>query len=352
MLFISFIDFGDMSSGSSVRPQRMYHAFEELGYEINLLSGLQNRKLERNRNVYKKYRELKKNGLPDFCYVEPPSGPFFNLCDHLLLIWLKLKGVPIGLFYRDAYWKFADWWQVKGLKRFFIVKMQQFDLFIIKRTCKVVFFPTKSMADLFVFKEPSKGILPPAGDNMILMPHENTNNVVYVGGVSHRYGTDILLEAFEILNEQLHIKINLKLVCREAATSVLFEGYRNRHWLEIINASGEALKSIYNSSDIAVFSGRRDVYMDFSMPVKLFEYMSYGLPVVTTNCVEAASFVKNNGIGLVAKDNAQSLAENIARLYKEPELKQKIHEQCIKTLLEGNLWQHRAKQAANEIMGN
>jgi len=349
MLFISFIDFGDMSSGSSVRPQRMYRAFEELGYKINLLSGLQNRKLERNRNVYKKYREFKINGIPDFCYVEPPSGPLFNLCDHLLLIWLKLHGVPIGLFYRDAYWKFADWWQVKGLKRFFLIKMQQFDLFIIKRTCKVVFFPTKSMAALF--KLPHTDVLPPAGENFITPQHELTRKALYVGGVSKAYGTDILLEAFEIINEQEKKDIQLTIVCRQHEMGSYFDKYRLKPWLEIKHASGdEQLGPIYTDHDIALYPSHRDFYMDFCMPVKIFEYLSRALPIVCTSCREASGFVEKHGIGIVTEDNAQDFAQKVIMLYDNQLLLNEIRQNCEKTLLNGNLWQHRAKQAANEIM--
>jgi glycosyltransferase involved in cell wall biosynthesis len=337
-----------MSSGSSVRPQRMYEAFRALGYEVELLAGLQNRRLERLKNVYKTYRRLRKNGLPDLCYVEPPSGPFFNLCDHLLLIWLKRRGVPIGLFYRDAVWKFAKWWQVRGLKRLALVLMHRFDLLVIRRCCKTVFFPTQSMAELFDL--PNKGVLPPAGEDRLTAPRGVTRQAVYVGGVSSRYGTDILLAAFSLLNRRLPQPVFLKLVCRESAANPLFGGYRDEPWLEIISASGPQLEPIYKGCDVALFSGRRDIYMDFCMPVKLFEYISYGLPVVTTDCTEAARFVRENGLGLVSRDDPQSFAGCIERLYSEPELLKAAAGRCALTLRQGNLWVHRARQAAQEIL--
>jgi glycosyltransferase involved in cell wall biosynthesis len=349
LLFISFIDFGDMTSGSSVRPQRMYEAFRELGYEISLLSGLQNRKRERLKNVHAKYRELKKNGLPDFCYVEPPSGPFFNFCDHLMLIWLKRCGVPIGLFYRDAYWKFADWWPVSGLKRFFLILMHRFDLFVIKRTCKIVFYPTQSMAALF--EMPCKDVLPPAGADFVAPEHALYHRALYVGGVSKNYGTDLLLKAFEIVNEREKKNIMLTVVCRASEQSDFFTGYVGRPWLELAHASGdEQLGPIYACSDITIYPSRRDFYMDFCMPVKLFEYLSRALPVVCTGCKEAAAFVDANGIGLVAEDNPESIAEKVIQLYETPELIGEIRGRCIKALRGGNQWVHRAQKAADKIL--
>lgn len=353
LLFISFIDFGDFHSGSSVRPQRMYDAFRELGYEITLLSGLQNRRCDRTRRVCSVMRQIRRQP-PDFCYVEPPSGPFFNLCDHLLLLRLARMGVPVGLFYRDAYWKFADWWQVKGIKRAVLTFMQRFDLRIFKKTCKIVYFPTAAMAELFDL--PRKGLLPPAGTQGKIGPRaENPAvpdcvNALYIGGVSRFYGTDILLKAFEIVNERMQKPVHLTVVCREAEMGSFFDSYKEKPWLTIAHASGdEALAPHYARSDFALYPSRRDFYMDFCMPVKLFEYLSRALPVVCTDCREAAAFVRENGIGLVTKDTPEAFALAVARLCEEPGLLGRLRRQCETALVQNNLWIHRARQVARDL---
>ncbi|MDR3644295.1 MAG: glycosyltransferase family 4 protein [Clostridia bacterium] len=349
LLLITFIDFGEMKSGSSVRPQRICEAFKKLGFEVNLLSGLQNRKRERWQRVFHKFLEIRRS-LPDFCYVEPPSGPFFNFCDHLLLLYLKMKKVPIGLFYRDAYWKFADWWHIKGIKRLFLTLMHRFDLFIFRRTCSIVYFPTKSMAALFSL--PHKCVLPPAGTDRVVPPHAPGRSALYVGGVSGFYGTDIMLEAFEILNERMHRDIRLTVVCREKEMRHFFDGYLGRPWLEVAHASGdEALAPYYEACDLALYPSRRDLYMDFCMPVKLFEYLSRGLPVACTDCHETAAFVTENGFGAVAKSDPEDYAAVIVSLFDDPQRLETMRANAVSALREGNLWEHRAQRAAREIMG-
>ena len=86
------------------------------------------------------------------------------------------------------------------------------------------------------------------------------------------------------------------------------------------------------------------------MPVKLFEYMSFGLPVVTTDCVETANFVNRNNVGLVSKDNPQDYAKAIASLYNAPGSIPALRENCLKSLRQGNLWVHRAQKAAEDIL--
>lgn len=348
MLLDTFIDFGEMKSGSSVRPQRMYDAFKELGYDVSLLEGLPNRKRERWHNVYKKYKEIK-NNLPDFCYIEPPSGPFFNFCDHLFLMYLHRKKVPIGLFYRDAYWKFGDRWKVLGLKKFFLVKMFQFDCFIIKHTCKVVFFPSETMGKLFDFK--NKSILPPAGVALQNDEHPIYKKAVYVGGLSKAYGTDMMLEAFKIINKNPKMKIGLTVCCRKNEMGSFFDDYKDAPWLNIVHLSGDnELRPLYCQSDIGLFLARRDIYMDFCIPIKLFEYLSNDLPIVTTDCKETAGFVQKYAVGAVAKDNPDDIAKVIISFINDETRLRSCRENAKKALLGANLWQHRAEKAASEIL--
>lgn len=347
LLLITFIDFGVMKSGSSVRPQKIYRAFQEAGLEVELLSGLQNRKRERWGRVFREFLKIRRN-LPDLCYVEPPSGPFFNFCDHLLLLYLKARHVPIGLFYRDAYWKFADWWQIKGAKRFFLTQMQRFDLFIFRRVCKIVYFPTKTMADLFDL--PRKDVLPPAGNDLVLPPHPFTGQALYVGGVSLFYGTDTMLKAFSLLNGPMGRRINLTVVCREKEMGGFFKPYQNAPWLHIAHASGdEALRPYYEACDFALYPSRSDKYMDFCMPVKLFEYLSRGLPVVATSCLETAAFVRKNGFGAVAECNPESLANVIAALCDDPARLKQYRENAVGALRGGNLWKHRVEKIVADL---
>ena len=51
LLYITYIDFGEFRSGSSVRPQMMYQAFEDLGWEVKLLQTQQNKRAQRKAAV-------------------------------------------------------------------------------------------------------------------------------------------------------------------------------------------------------------------------------------------------------------------------------------------------------------
>lgn len=350
LLYVTFVDWGDRSSGSSVRPHRMYEAFEALGCEIWLLHSCQSRLRERRRRVREVLRALSAGAKPDICYVEPPSGPFFCHLDLKLLKRLWGMGVPIALFYRDAYWRYADWWGVKGLKRLVLSYMHKRDLRVFRRCCSVVYFPTESMRRLFAgegFKK--SGVLPPGCIEKGQNDRTLCGRAVYAGGVSEHYGTHLLLEAFELLNSGKKPR-PLTLVCREKEWQTFESPYKARPWLTVLHIFGEELKSVYDRADVGIIPVRRDAYMDFALPVKLFEYLSYGLPVIATPCAELSAFIARYGCGAVCGESAVELARAVERFYENADERKNMIEGACRAARE-NLWTERAKTVIGDLTG-
>jgi len=109
VLYITYIDFGNMLSGSSVRPQKMYQAFIDCGFNIKLLSGSTKNvdKKKRVKNI-NEIREWLKFNTPDFCYIESPTTHINFKEDRDLIKLIHNKGIKIGYFYRDALYKLGN----------------------------------------------------------------------------------------------------------------------------------------------------------------------------------------------------------------------------------------------------
>jgi glycosyltransferase involved in cell wall biosynthesis len=339
----------ELISGSRVRPYQMYRAFLELGYKVELVAGdVPTRK--------KQILDLIHYGNMDdiaFCYSEPSTLPVHPIWDYLLYCFLAKSRLPTGIFYRDAYWKLASWHSCKKVGARFPWLRYRLDLLVFSRTATVIFFPSQTMADLFSLAPP-KVPLPPGGQMMArdyyLRPVDEIETLVYVGGISQRYGLEILLQALDLANRKA--ALNLDLVCRQdefMQQRPTFAKYDGAEWLHVYHLTGKDLEQVYRRSAIAVIPLLKNTYNDLAMPVKLFEHLSYGLPIVATSCTEMANFVSRNEVGLIAKDNAPSLADRILQLVEDKALYDQLRRNVRQTLENGNLWTDRARFVSEQL---
>jgi glycosyltransferase involved in cell wall biosynthesis len=351
VLYITFIDFGDFASGSSVRPQMMYEALQEAGCEVKLLQTQHNRRSDR-RAAVKEISEWLDTATPDFCYIESPSGPIFNHCDLSLMKKIHKKGIKIGYFYRDAYFKFANLFGQQGnktLREKVIAWMSERDLRFFKKVVDQMYFPTELKASYFDFDHAKP--LPPAcmghlGDKRI---QKNEHRSIYVGAVSQTYGTDTMLQAFDLLNSNGE-EYPLTLICREKEAQYIGENYREKPWLSVVHASGkEQLKNYYEKANIGLRPVEKNAYNDFAFSVKLPEYMEFGLPVLTTNTTESQKFVEKYKIGLVCEDTPEDFADKVRSLLLDQETYSTFCRNVYEAVDNGNTWLDRAKTVRDDL---
>lgn len=102
----------DPAAASRLRPLRMRRAFEEIGYEVMDISGA----VAQRRAGLRRLKELLASGRrPDFLYCENSTQPnalatslrtgVAPLLDYSIMRLARRRGVPVGVFYRDAYWR-------------------------------------------------------------------------------------------------------------------------------------------------------------------------------------------------------------------------------------------------------
>lgn len=355
LLYITYIDInGTASSGSSVRPKKMYEAFCRLGVEVKLLECQQNKRKLRYTKVKEIIRWLNLE-QPDVCYIESPSGPIFNYIDIKLIKLLHKKKIPIGYFYRDFFWLFPE--MMKGLswwKRMLIVIMNKFQLSILRDNCDIIYFPSEGATGLFSFAKLNKsGMLPPAAEvRFDSMPNEQRllRKCIYIGAVSEVDGTIELIQALELLNrDEEKNKIGLILVCREKEwEKIKIRIEEIPEWLDVRHISGAQLVQVYREVDVAIFPRQKDIYLDLAVPVKLFEYFGFGKPVISTRRTEVERFVNLYQCGLLCGDSAEAIAAAIKEFYEDANLQKKLYEN-VRVAAKQNRWEDRAKQVLKDL---
>lgn len=355
LLYITYINFNKDDSGSSIRPIKMYNAFLKLGVDVLLIHGDRTKegKVIRKEQVKMVLKWLN-NNRPDLCYIESPTKPLFFLYDVILLKKLNKMKIPIGYFFRDMHYKFEDEFpnSKKGILNSisFLIKkkLTLISEKLIGKYCTIVYFPAPTFASYFDYK--IKEILPPAGEDYHFsdMTKPLGKACIYVGGISERYGINLLIDSFIFLNKTKSI-YKLILVCRKDEFEALNVPVTNYPWLEVHHVSGEKLTSLYKKADIALLPLKNTRYNNATIAVKLYEYMSFGLPIVAVECTEMASIIEKYKIGIITHFSVDSFSEGIKTLFIDEEKYRTLRNNISTSLVSENLWIHRAEKVISDL---
>ncbi|MBO0961640.1 glycosyltransferase [Neobacillus sp. MM2021_6] len=346
------------TSGSAVRPVKILEAFKELadnnGYEVIAING---ESRDREQAISNLYMNVNPKEIL-FCYMENATIPIWltdtdhlprkPLIDVTFLKYLKKNNIPLGVFYRDIYWKFNSLYKVNPLIKPIMQTIFKIELSLYKKYSSIIYLPSLYMNDFVGVKPDMVTDLPPGGVNKLNYNKKTETNLVqaiYVGGINPRYGIYDTLEAFRLINQK-STKIKLIMVCRKeefSTYSELMEPYSNMDWLEIHHAYGEQLTPLYHRADFGIVPIKCDTYNDFAVAVKLFEYISYGLPVLATNCKAQVNIIEKSKLGLVVPDNAPGIFEGL-NTFLDPQIRDHYKENVRNALLMKHLWIHRAEK--------
>ena len=101
----------------------------------------------------------------------------------------------------------------------------------------------------------------------------------------------------------------------------------------------EDLENILSYSKIGIIIPKPVKRYKTNYPVKLFEYMAAGIPVIASKFGETAKFVKEAGCGiLVNPEDPEEVAEAIKKVLSEPERSEKMGKDGRKIIKEKYNW--------------
>lgn len=347
ILFISYVDTERIDSGSGIRPLRMLEAFKKSGHDIIVLIGSQMNS-SRKAKIREVLHDIQKKPV-DLCYIESSTYPIMLHEDRKLIKTLYHMGIPTGYFYRDFYRKFPELFPrrkgfINSLKEFYLDILQWLTDRVL-RYCDIVYFPSDKSHSLFSYTD--MRTLPPAGEYKILSFNHSYNTIIYVGGISERYGFDLLIKAMKIVYDR-NRNIKLIVVCREKEWNEIKHKYSNISWMEVYHTSGTGLEPLYRKADVGILTKKRNAYNDMAVSVKLFEYISYGLPVISTSSVEN-DIIKSLKIGITVKDNETAIADGIEQLLSDRKKYMECYENIEYELKHSCQWKHRVEQVIRDL---
>ncbi|EDL64360.1 glycosyltransferase [Bacillus sp. SG-1] len=361
LLYYPFTMVENANSGSKLRPIEMYKAFlkwgKRNGIEIVLISG-------NSEERSSQFDTLRKEGKFEhllFCYMENQTIPLWltdenhipkkPFIDRKVFSFLKARNVPTGVFYRDVYWKFDDLYPLSGIKKTIMQSIYKLEERFYEKYCEVIYLPSDAMGK-FVNINRNKVALPPGGKSQELNSKEQTSQLrgLYVGGINNEaYGLPLLLKALKIFNEKEE-RLSLTVVCRkDELKKVSQDILRDIQQLNVnvLHVSGSELDEVYKRTDIAFIPREKTTYNDFSVPVKLVEYLSNGLPVVATNCAAQQEFIESGPYGVVGEANVNSFIQAIEKISDNLPF---YNEKIVENFLTNHSWDARVEKVQKTLL--
>ena len=350
ILYIAYMDLKRSDSGSGVRPEKMHRAFVEAGHEVKLLCGSQERAHRAARRAaVEEISAWLDERKPDLCYIESPVYPILWGFDRRLIEKIHALHIPIGYFYRDFHRLFPALFprrtDLKGRMKELWLDWKFRQTNRVLRCADIVYLPSRRAAELFSF--PDMRPLPPAGENRLPSEAPPGRTSIYVGGILGVYDGARLLDAFHLLNQEGDYP--LILVCRLEEWDKLDHPDKNASWLEVHHVSGRDLEGLYRRAGLGLCLYTANDYCRYAVSVKLYEYMSYGLPAVVSGAPEMEKLVERSGTGLAVSGGPEKVAEAVKRFYNQDRLRRVLRDNVKKTLLGEDLWVHRAQQVVREL---
>lgn len=157
--------------------------------------------------------------------------------------------------------------------------------------------------------------------NTILERYKNSFVVLYVGDTGLRRGLQTAIEATSILKDEIS-NFKLVIVGTNTTDTVLKQQVKDLEIADLVDFEGwqdmELFPSYIMASSVCISPLHRNIQHDVAYANKLFQYMSFGKPVLVSNAIAQKNLVEKIGSGLVHEEkNAQDFAEKILKLHND-----------------------------------
>lgn len=346
------------TSGSQIRPRYMLNAFRQLGYQVEVVAGYAR---ERQRAISHIKNLIRMGCNVAFIYsesstmptllTEPHHLPIYPFLDFGFFKWAKQLDIPIGLFYRDVFWRFSLYRKrVPWIKRAIAIPFYHYDWLQYTRFVDHLFLPSLLMKRALPGNWPDDRVsaLPPGceiHDSPCVKPEVvslEKVRLLYVGGVTPPlYDLRDMVSVVRTLSQT-----ELTIICRvdEWRQAKDYYGSGDSR-IKIVHASGEDLKNYYYCADLFIFVRAPYPYLDFAMPVKMFEALGFGLPIITNSGTAAARFIEEEDVGWVVS-SANELRALLAFLTVNPNLIAEKRERT-RVVRKRHTWLARASQVVS-----
>lgn len=358
----------DRVAASMLRPLAMRRAFADLGYRVMNVTGYA---AQRRRAMTRVRAALAAGARIEFVYsenatipnalTEPRHLPVHPLLDAAFFRHCRRSGVPVGVFYRDVYWRFPRFRE--GINPVLEAGLQaayRSELMAFERVGLHLFLPSQAMARHVPHVDPVRmSALPPGAPDVAATRRDSDGwddggdedgkelELLFVGVLQDNYRLDACLRAVSATpgtRVTLCVRQETWETSRDHYAPLLPAGRA-----QVVHRSGAELEPLYRRADLGVLFTEPNPYWDFAVPYKLYEYLAHELPVIAVRGTQTGRLVEEMGIGWVLSYDVGALSDLLRHLREAPEEIEAVRRR-MREVLPDQTWQARARTVV-QVLG-
>ena len=192
---------------------------------------------------------------------------------------------------------------------------------------KIVVYPNTVRNDFYKNKKIDKVLEKQYSKNFV---------ITYVGNTSERRGLLTVIESLKTLRKTIP-NIKLLIIGKSSFDDVLKNEIKKHDVEELVDFIGwvkeNEIPNYLSISKLGLSPLHRNIHHDTTYANKIFQYISFGCPVVSSDVIAQSELVKKHNIGVVFEDrNVMDLTKKIIQLYNEKDLFEKFRANCIESI--------------------
>ena len=192
---------------------------------------------------------------------------------------------------------------------------------------KIVVYPNTVRDDFYKNKKIDKVLEKQYSKNFV---------ITYVGNTSERRGLLTVIESLKTLRKTIP-NIKLLIIGKSSFDNVLKNEIKKHDVEELVDFIGwvkeNEIPNYLSISKLGLSPLHRNIHHDTTYANKIFQYISFGCPVVSSDVIAQSELVKKHNIGVVFEDrNVMDLTKKITQLYNEKDLFEKFRANCIESI--------------------
>lgn len=180
--------------------------------------------------------------------------------------------------------------------------------------------------------------------------------IAFSSGAARGRGIELLIEAARLLREDVPtLRLLLMLVATggdsAAYLAELIESVRRERWIQIDSVPTDELNLMYRQATLFCIPHPDHPYWDATLPVKIFDALAAGRPLVITPRTETRRLVERYGVGISAQgDTAEDLAAAMRPLLVDEAAARRMGAVAREVAERVYDWQHVGDRIATAIL--